>query len=495
MEYQPRLSRSEVLARLRQHAKHYGFVSTDSLLRHDRIVLASLRLYFVGLNAARRAAGVPAPPYVKPRRKTGPKPGATMPMRVRLWTRARVVAELRVLARGGHSTRLSDLLQAGKSSLVAAAVKHAGGLARARALAGIRKPARRAAKKNTWAARDVLNAIATRRREGKSLAGSMVPLNLYGAARRHFKNWPSALAAAGLDVQTTRIDKRKWTKPAILEHLRRVAKAGSDLRSESLRRNLDLKSVQREYGTLELAIHAAGLSRVLANRIHGGQKWTRERVLEVMRQRAASGVHSLTPVLFKVARDFFGSTAAARVAADVPDPVELRMAQRRRRDGLPPAIRIRQWSRERVITTLRERASAELHAPTEELARAARRYCGGLEAARKEAGVPSSVAARMQRRRELSGGSKPPTPTRGWSRDRVIAVLRERAKRGLHTPTSQIYQAARRYFGGIEYARAAARVPNPVDLRQKERRDERRGRFPVARKTPLASRRRRGPRT
>jgi len=57
----PRLSRTQVLARMRAHAKAHGTVSTQSLYAHDRIVLRSIPLYFVGISAAREAAGVSGP--------------------------------------------------------------------------------------------------------------------------------------------------------------------------------------------------------------------------------------------------------------------------------------------------------------------------------------------------------------------------------------------------------------------------------------------------
>ncbi|HEY0986004.1 MAG TPA: hypothetical protein VGD80_03090, partial [Kofleriaceae bacterium] len=107
MKRQPRLSRSQVLARLRAHAARRGGVSPGLLHQHDRIVLRSLLLYFPSFEAARRAAGVPA---AAPRRQR--RPGRRAPNAI--WSRRRVIAELRRLDRSGRSTMWADLMHSGR---------------------------------------------------------------------------------------------------------------------------------------------------------------------------------------------------------------------------------------------------------------------------------------------------------------------------------------------------------------------------------------------
>ncbi len=140
MEKQTRLTRSQVIARLREHASAHGFVSSSSLDAYDKLVLRSIPLHFPGLAAARYVAGVPGPPYQKPRRKTGPKPNSKPARaRQRMWSRLRVLEELRRIDGAGHSTALQDLLAARQAGLLRAAQLHAGGLRRARRAAGIKR--------------------------------------------------------------------------------------------------------------------------------------------------------------------------------------------------------------------------------------------------------------------------------------------------------------------------------------------------------------------
>lgn len=58
MKRQLRLGRSEVIARLRDHAARFGAVSRASLDQQEREVLRSVSLCFRSLEAACDAAGV-----------------------------------------------------------------------------------------------------------------------------------------------------------------------------------------------------------------------------------------------------------------------------------------------------------------------------------------------------------------------------------------------------------------------------------------------------
>ncbi len=319
-----------MLARLRRHAGAMGFISHATLAGRDNLLLRSIPLHFAGLSAARQAAGVAGPPYRKPSRKTGPKPGTkSSTPRTITWSRERVLDELRRIGRAGRSTALRDLMAAGRTTLVRAASVFAGGLRNARRLAGVEAPRRRGSKKHTWTREMIVPAIRARHRARKSLAASRVPQNLYGASRRHYGSWRVALAAADIDPSTVRAGI-KYTKQVIIERLRRAARSGSDLLSTSLAKVVDLKAVRREFGRLELAIRAAGLIEVLQRRRHGGRKWDGARVIEVLRERAARGVHTFTPGLRRAVQVYLGGAREARIAAGVPDPASIRRAFRAR---------------------------------------------------------------------------------------------------------------------------------------------------------------------
>src|SRR3954466_2141790 len=102
MQREPRLSRSEVVARLRALAAgHGGAVSPRLLVTHDGAAARSLRLHFPSFAVACRAAGVAVARPPRRRRARG---------RRAVWSRARVVGELRRLAARGAPTGWAELM-------------------------------------------------------------------------------------------------------------------------------------------------------------------------------------------------------------------------------------------------------------------------------------------------------------------------------------------------------------------------------------------------
>lgn len=262
--------------------------------------------------------------------KTGPKPGSSMPRRTSIWSRPRVLHELRALYYRGRSTAWADLMRAGHAALVHAAHTYLGGLRKARRAAGIAAPPRRSPKRR-WNRARVIAEIKARHAVGAPLSFTLGPPVLVSAGTRHFTSWGNALRAAGVDPATVRIVRKKYTRDAIIEMLRREAAQGSDLRALTLAKVMKLESVRAEFGTLRAALIAAGLGAALQQRKHGLLKWSRERVIDVLRERAARGVHTLTPGLHRVAQLYFGGAVHARHAAAVPSPVEAVAAARRAR--------------------------------------------------------------------------------------------------------------------------------------------------------------------
>jgi hypothetical protein len=331
MESYPRLTRSQLLARLRAHAARHGCVTNASLHAYDPDALRSIPLHFVGIAAAREAAVVPGAPYVKPRRKTGPKPGSVKATRRSAWSRARVIEDLRRLHREGQRLALHDLERNGHGALIHAAAIHTGGLRRARQLAGVDTPPRRRSKR-WWNEKRIVQAIKKRARGSQPLASTQAPAALVTAGRWHFGSWSAALAAAGVDALAVKLPHpHKYTKDELLARLRRAARDGSDLGALSLAKIIDLKAVRREFGRLRAALVAAGLQDRLAQRRHGLQRWSRERVIEVLQERAREHLYTLTPALHRVAQLYFGGADYARRAAGVPSPQDIRAEERRDR--------------------------------------------------------------------------------------------------------------------------------------------------------------------
>jgi hypothetical protein len=108
------------------------------------------------------------------------------------------------------------------------------------------------------------------------------------------------------------------------------------------------------------------------------------------------------------------------------------------------------WSKKRVIAELRARAAKAVRGSDRNLVAASMRYFGSMVAARRAAGL--SERASMT-----------------WSRERVIATLQARAKRGELAVREPLESACVRHFGSVSAARGAANVdgiilawPKPV---------------------------------
>lgn len=483
MKRQPRLGRSEVIARLRDHAARYGAVSAASLRKRDRLVLRSLLLYFPNFEAARRAARVPAAKPVATARVKRRSPRA-------VWSRRRVIDELRRLDRSGQSTSWADLLQAGHGDLVAAAATYAGGLQRARAHAGVRRPARRPVVRR-WNQASIVLAIKDRLRKGQTLASSKAPPRFVAAARWHFGSWKAALAAAGVDAQKVRLRRGPYRRQEILAVLRRLAREGKPLRSSTLAGAVNLEAVRTLFGSVEAAIRAAGLAHA---RTHPTQKWSRERLIEELRRRAQRGDLTLTRALHRAVQLYFGGAHAARKAAGIPrllrepwtKPALIKELQQRARRGnsgsrlwnackrlfgsvaaarraagVPETQRTKgmvAWGKPALLAELKRRVRKRQQLGRG-LTAGLRRQFGSLTQARALAGVPARKAG--------SGGARRATANRGsprrrWSREQVIETLRAWDAGGaerLRRLRSDFYLACKRHFGSVARAREAANLP------------------------------------
>ena len=409
MKRQPRLSRSEVVARLRAlAAQHGGMVSPGLVGSHDGALLRSVRLHFASFAMACRAARVALARRAP--RSVLRRPGA-------VWSRARVVRELRRLDAEGASTGWAELMQRGPAGLVGAAAAYAGGLQRARAAAGIARPGRR--RRARWDHAAIVGAIAERARAGLALASSKAPQRLVAAARWHFGSWEAALAAAGIDAAEVRLQRGRYTEAEILERIRAMARDGTPVRSSTLRGVVKLDTVRRLFGSVDAAIRAAGIAQVVA---HGNQTWSRERVIEELTARAARGETRLTRGLERAVQLHFGAAREARAAA-----------------GLSPLVRA-PWTRPSLIRELQRRARRGESART--LWGACTRLFGSVAAARR--------AARLPAPRRSAGMA-------AWDRRALLRELRRRlaARQQLGRGLTA---GLRRAFGSLAAARAAARA-------------------------------------
>ncbi|MCL6650374.1 MAG: hypothetical protein K6U89_18895 [Chloroflexi bacterium] len=343
---------------------------------------------------------------------------------------------------------------------------------------------------------------------------------LYMRAYRLFGGWAALLDAAGLANPPADVaeDELERLSPRELYELWQ----NPESRSRALR-----KAILRRFGSVHALKEAAGVAVT----------WTPEKVVSALRDLAAAGqplgVSTLRAAghsgLAAAAMRLFGSFRAACEAAGVQKPLpdydrlsaeelyKLWRTGRPRPEGLAGAIRKRfgsvaalrkaalptaYWTRERVVSSLREFAASGRPPTAGELRRtgnsglaaAARKLFGSLSAAREAAGLaaprpsrpfaelpPSDLyvlwrstkprPAGLRRairerfgsvaalRKQVGAGLK-------WTHEDVIRVLRELAASGHPLTTDELHRngppglvsAAVRRFGSLGAAREAAGV-------------------------------------
>lgn len=374
-----------------------------SLRKHDKPVFRSVLVHFESIAAARQAAGLPAHRQVRDR-----PAGA--------WSKARVLDELRRLDRTGGSTKVRDLVAAGRADLLHAAKRHAGGIRQARQLAGVAAP--KAVRYASWDKLGVLTTLIELRRQRRSLARSRVPQPLVSAGIKFFGSWPAAVEASWADYQQERLRRKPYTEAEILALLRELARARPTMTPVELYEHSAVSAMRRLFGSVDRAVAAAGIEHWPVRK---NQTWDRERIIRELRARARQSVHTLTVKLHNACVVYFGTVNAARAAA-----------------GVPQLLRA-PWTKEELIAELRKRARRGDFGA--DLKTCARRLFGSIANARRVAGVPG--------------------PVRVWSRQRVIEALREFVRSGKQTMPPRLNGACKDYFGSVKAACSAARVRWP----------------------------------
>jgi hypothetical protein len=366
------------------------------------------------------------------------------------FSRDAVVRDLRVLAsRIGRPLLAADL--DGEPRLREAIRQHFGKLPSALKAAGLPSPASRP----QWSLPRVINELRQLHREGVQLTEPRVNAagraDLVGAARKYAGSFTAARKLARLaGPQPT------WSKARVLAEIRECVAQGI----ENLPKPLQAASAQH-FGSIRAAREAAGAPSRL-------KIWSREGIIEALRENAARG-EPIDANLWAACKRHFGSTAAAQRAAGVPSRSpsllrasradilkEVRRHVRRTGAGLPRSLAHacrhhfgsvaaaraaagvapaqRTWSKRAIVDELRQRV-ARGEAIDQGLAGACRSYFGSLNAAREAARVP--------------------TVKKRWTRDSIVAELRRR--RGVFD--GPLRRVAHRLFGSLEAAYAAAGLP------------------------------------
>jgi hypothetical protein len=244
-----------------------------------------------------------------------------------VWTRERILQQLRKLHKSGKDLSYNRLARSAQS-LLSAAAYHFGSYRRAVQLAGIdyaeviRRP--------RWTRQQIISLIKAAKRKGEDLHWSGVTHRRDELGRaafaslqpRLFGKWVRALHAAGLDAdEISRY--RHWDRDTILFELKSRARDGEMLNSGALQdqdSGLHAAAV-RHFGNYDSALRAAKLH---PEEIRQRQKWDKASVLRAIKAAGKSGqgmadsrVRGDMPALYGAAVRLFGAFTKARAAAGI----------------------------------------------------------------------------------------------------------------------------------------------------------------------------------
>lgn len=191
-----------------------------------------------------------------------------------------------------------------------------------------------------WDRDKILQRIRQLHRKKKDISyNSMCKIDqsLVSAAAYHFGSYRTAVQQAGIDYAEV-LRRPRWTKPAIIQLIKRARRKGEDLHWSAVTRRKDelgraaFASLQpRLFGRWDRALQAAGLD---ADDISRYRKWDRNSIIFDLKQRYQDGeplnsgaLQAADPGLHAAAVRHFGNYDAALRAARVnPERVRQRRA-------------------------------------------------------------------------------------------------------------------------------------------------------------------------
>jgi hypothetical protein len=356
------------------------------------------------------------------------------------WNKQSVVAELQ--RRHRRQVDLSFTAQR-TGGLWSAAYRHFGSYRKAVEAAGI-DYASLARKRGRWDRAVIVRDLRQLFRQGRNISSRSLRRthsDLHAAAIHWFGTYRKAIEAAALPWdKVTRRSPNHWNRPAIAARIRERHRSGAPVHHAAMDREQPhvVVAAYRYFGHYGPAVDAAGLNYRERVRVRPPRTWNRKRVCRELRDLQRQGVglwerrvRQVRPYLPRVARQLFGSYAAAAKAAGIA-PSALK----------PPPFRL--WSPQNIITRLQQMEAAavplytsKVVATTPGLYRAALRTFGSYRAALKAAGL-----------------SYPPPMLRHWTERLVLKTLRDLHRSGSDLRYNAIkkrflplYEAARHYFG------------------------------------------------
>lgn len=317
MPHPTKLTRKQVIADLRRMEAELGrpLRSIDVVERHNALYIRALN-FWGSFEGARRGAGL--------RRKPS----------LMYWTRERCIAELQQLHRAGVRISTQDLYERKDVGGLFAGLARLGGIVRARALAGIPDPPRRAnfTERYSWDTARVVRELRRLHRGGESIAASRVSSDLKRAAVTHFGSYRDAIEAAGFRYEDICL-RRPLSDEELCDRLRDFARKHPTIHIGEAERKAQGATLRLRFGSLVEAARRAGL--------HGWPQLgrsqiDREATLTSLRQRAtrrkslsSSAIQKDDPPLIHACLRHFGGLVAALEAAGLKDVTSARSEKTR----------------------------------------------------------------------------------------------------------------------------------------------------------------------
>jgi hypothetical protein len=296
------------------------------------------------------------------------------------WSRPRVRKEIRKLKRAGSPLHVRAMKS---GSLYWHARKLFGSWGEAIRSAGIDYETIRRYK--VWSKAIILAWVRREGKKGRDLRPGRMQQEenaLYTAASRRFGGWHPALRAAGIrGVKEVR--RRSWDERTLIDALRKCGPKATYTDIKANNRTL-LFALLRHFGSYTKARRAAGFTSKLPRH---RRLWPREKVLEIIRSRAATHPRLRT-------RDFSDLGGMWTAAMDIFGswPKAVRAAGFRYVRNLPRGPW--KWTREAILREIKARAAARkplsssaVRRDCPSLYQVARKTFGGWPIAIRAAGV------------------------------------------------------------------------------------------------------------
>lgn len=228
------------------------------------VATACSRRYFGSWKAAIEAAGFNHDEIIKLRR----------------WTKERVIEEIRRLHQSGEDLRPSAVARTYQTLLMASR-KFFNSWAEAVTAAGIDYDAYIKQFREKRIEQDkqfIIGEIRRLYQEGRieELSGAWrYHLSLFRKARHRFGSWRKAIEAAGLNYEEI-VQRQKWTPEKIIAEIKRLYAEDQDLSVTAMMRNypnlVAIAQSPRYFGSWKAAVEAAGLDYELIKRQRGRRR-------------------------------------------------------------------------------------------------------------------------------------------------------------------------------------------------------------------------------